>query len=520
MQRRFDKIIEGLLPAGETALLAVSGGVDSICLAELFAHSTTGRRFAVAHCNFHLRSAESDGDELLVRKWAETAGVRLHKADFDTLSYASEHSISVEMAARELRYDFFADVCKEYGYWAAVVAHNANDNAETLMLNLLRGTGLKGLAGMRQCSTVPVTSSHPEGVRLLRPLLAFSRAEIEEYAVSAGLEWREDHTNAETIYKRNRIRHNVFPVFESVNPSFLRTFSREMSIFSEAGDIAEDYFAEASGRVRLEPCGAEVLRVDTEVLRREKHWHYVLFRLLEPFGFRWAMIEDLCGVMESGTYSGHVLETSGYRLVTAPGRFSVTPCGAGVPKPLTLSEDTCCSIVRTAGRYEFDGRCVEVGCEAVSRAAGRLSAESEGQAEPEGRDAPAGSDMPADPVRTAVALSERGAVAADAGALKYPFLLRGWRRGDWMRPVGLGGRKKLSDLFTGLGLDAVEKAAALVVVIPALNEGRDDTGSAGEHIAAVCGYASGRFFARVDESVKVTGTTENMIVIRQCGGRG
>ena len=136
MQRRFDKIIEGLLPAGETALLAVSGGVDSMCMAELFAGATPERGFAVAHCNFHLRGAESDADELLVRNWAAAHGVRFHKADFDTLSYAEEHSISVEMAARELRYDFFASLCVENGYRAAVVAHNANDNAETLMLNL------------------------------------------------------------------------------------------------------------------------------------------------------------------------------------------------------------------------------------------------------------------------------------------------------------------------------------------------------------------------------------------------
>lgn len=481
-----------------------------MCLSELFAGVTPGRGFAVAHCNFHLRGAESDGDELLVRNWADAHGVRFHKADFDTLSYAEEHSISVEMAARELRYDFFASLCVEYGYRAAVVAHNANDNAETLMLNLLRGTGLKGLAGMRQCSVIPVTSGRAEGVRLLRPLLAFSRAEIEEYAVANGLLWREDHTNAETVYKRNRIRHNVFPVFEAINPSFLRTFSREMSIFSEAGDIVEDYFAEASGRVRLEPCGDEVMRVDTAALRRERHWRYVLFRLLEPFGFRRAMLESLCGMMESGTYSGHVLETSGYRLMTAPGRFSVTARGvrrrkSGVPGPLTVSENTCCSVVRTAGIYEFDGRRVEVKCGPVeSRTVSAASGEDIGCVK-----ALENPVEHAGPVRKARALSAAGAIAADAGALKYPFLLRGWRSGDWMRPVGLGGRKKLSDLFTGLGLDAEEKAAALVVVLPGL--GADDENSAGEHVAAVCGYASGRFFSRVDESVKVTDGSENIV---------
>ena len=500
MQRRFDKILEGLLPAGETALLAVSGGIDSVCLAELFAHSKLKRKFAVAHCNFHLRGQESDSDEALVRKWAEAAGVRLHKADFDTVSCASENSVSIEMAARRLRYDWFARLCKENGYYAVAVAHNANDNAETLMLNLLRGTGQRGLTGMRRCSEIPVSSADLKGERLIRPLLGFSRAEISEYAESNALEWHEDHTNAETLYKRNRIRHNVFPVFESINPSFLKTFSREMGIFSEINDIADDYFSSVSGNLVLPPAEGEMIRLDTEALKREKHWHYLLFRFLEPFGFHPSALESLYGIMESGTSSGHVLETSGYRLLTAPGRLSVSvrepdsvsvPCvgkGGNLPSMLSASENTCCVAVRTCGRYEFDRFNVRVDVSSLSGENGN-------------------------PVGKAVALAGAGTLSADAAGLAFPFLLRGWRKGDWFRPAGLGGRKKLSDLFAGLKMDANEKAAALAVVLPSLNKDLDDKNSAGEHIAAVCGYASGRFFSRVDESVKVTGSTRDMVLI-------
>ena len=131
-------------------LLAVSGGMDSMCMADLFLNEVGADSFAVAHCNFHLRCEESDGDEALVRDWADSKGVRVHRVDFDTVSYAEEHGVSIEMAARDLRYGWFEQLCDEFGYDVVVVAHNANDNAETLMLNLLRGTGLNGLHGMAE----------------------------------------------------------------------------------------------------------------------------------------------------------------------------------------------------------------------------------------------------------------------------------------------------------------------------------------------------------------------------------
>ena len=175
MQKAFDKILKGLLPEGETALLAVSGGVDSMCMAELFRISMSHPSFAVAHCNFHLRGDDSDSDASLVRKWAEDAGVPFHQADFDTEEYAASHSMSIEMAARELRYDWFARLCKDKGYYGVSVAHNANDNAETLILNLLRGTGLRGISGMKEMSEVAVSNDGLAGVRLIRPLLGFTR---------------------------------------------------------------------------------------------------------------------------------------------------------------------------------------------------------------------------------------------------------------------------------------------------------------------------------------------------------
>jgi tRNA(Ile)-lysidine synthase len=643
IQKSFDRTIVGLVPEKETALLAVSGGIDSICLASLFLNSSVGRMFAVAHCNFHLRGEDSDSDEALVAAWCGRNGVRYHKADFDTEQYASSHSVSIEMAARELRYDWLASLCKDNGYYGVAVAHNANDNAETLILNLLRGTGLRGVTGMQAESAVPVTREDLAGARLLRPMLSFSRKQIEEYVAANSLEYHDDRTNAETVYKRNRIRHLVFPVFESLNPSFLTTFAREMNSFSEVQEIADDYFISVRESV-CEPAGKdELLRVNAVRLCHLKHYKYVLYRLLEAYGFRDRLLEPVVRLLESGkTFSGKVFEAPGYELITAGeclivrktarlvpdssvvseladvhgdranvrgdlrgcvtvgtpvgvqvgkrGSVTVgkqggtqngaqvdkqggTPNGAQVDKqdgaqvdeqggdssPVAsenhslgeccglagrgsasitssfvgsglsysgfagrgsarrsrgmlmtsgpvINENETCSVVRTTGEYVFDDFRVNV---SVSEAG-------------------------TDPVADAKSLAREGIAAFSSEELTLPFLLRGWQNGDWMRPVGLNGKKKLSDIFTGLKMNIEEKSHALVIVLPGLTgEGSESGGSSsdvsdseasrrgadnigtdavrGVRVAGVCGYVSGRFFFRVDESVMVTPATVSIL---------
>ena len=635
IQKSFDRTIVGLVPEKETALLAVSGGIDSICLASLFLNSSAGRRFAVAHCNFHLRGEDSDSDEALVAAWCGRNGVRYHKADFDTEQYASSHSVSIEMAARELRYDWFASLCRDNGYYGVAVAHNANDNAETLILNLLRGTGLRGVTGMQVETVVPVTRDELSGVRLLRPMLSFSREQIEEYVAANSLEYHDDRTNAETVYKRNRIRHLVFPVFESLNPSFLTTFAREMNAFSEVQEIADDYFISVRESV-CEPAGKdELLRVNAVRLCHLKHYKYVLYRLLEAYGFRDRLLEPVVRLLESGkTFSGKVFEAPGYELITAGeclivrkaarvvpdspvvseladvhgdranlqgnlrggvtvgtpvgvqggkrgsvmvGKWGGTQNGAQIDKQggtpggaqvdeqggefspvasenhglgescglagrgsasitssfvgpglsysglagrgsarrlhgtlmtggTVINENEACSVVRTTGEYVFDDYRVNV---SVSEAG-------------------------VDPVADAKSLAREGIAAFSSEALTLPFLLRGWQNGDWMRPVGLNGKKKLSDIFTGLKMSIEEKSRALVIVLPGLaGEGAGRGGSSsdasdseasgrgadkigtdavrGVRVAGVCGYVSGRFFFRVDESVMVTPATASIL---------
>ena len=445
MQERFDRILKGLLPDGEAVLLAVSGGVDSMCMAELFLNSTAKVRFALAHCNFHLRGEESDSDEALVREWAESHGVIFIKKDFDTKEYAALNGVSIEMAARELRYTWFAEVCRERGFAALAVAHNANDNAETMILNMLRGTGVKGMTGMRSSSLLPGSDA-----RLIRPLLGFTRKDIHEYAVSHGLRWHEDSTNADSAYKRNCIRNEVFPLFERLNPSFLTTLNEDMERFAQVQSIADEYVRSVSAEiVRLDGNGLPV--IDHQKLTAKKNWEYVLFRLLEPFGFTSSVVADLVSVLKSGgTVSGRTFVAHEYLAVTSAREIVISPVAE-------LAEATDLTI-NGPGTYSLNGIEFSVSL----------------------------SDDVKD-VKTSV-----GETKLD---LPFPFTIRHWQPGDWMRPLGMRGRKKLSDIFVDLKFSLTEKKKALVIA---------DEGS---HVLALVGH-------RIDDSVKVTKDTSSVTVIR------
>ena len=445
MQERFDRILRGLLPDGEAVLLAVSGGVDSMCMVDLFLNSASRVRFALAHCNFHLRGEESDSDEVLVREWAESHGIIFIKKDFDTLGYAASNGVSVEMAARELRYGWFAEICRKQGFTALAVAHNANDNAETMILNMLRGTGVKGMTGMRRSSLLSCSDA-----RLIRPLLDFPRKDIREYAVSHGLLWHEDSTNADSAYKRNCIRNEVFPLFERLNPSFLTTLNEDMERFAQVQSVADEYVRSVS-EVVVRSDSDGLLVVDHLKLTAERNWEYALFRLLEPFGFSSSVVADLATVLKSGdTVSGRKFFASEYIAVTSAREIVINP----VTEP---SEATGITI-DGPGIYSFNG------------------------------------------IRFSVSLSDnvndvKTSVGETKLDLSFPFTIRNWQAGDWMRPLGMRGRKKLSDMFVDLKFSLPEKEKALVIA---------DEGS---HIQALIGH-------RIDDSVKVTKDSTSVTVVR------
>ena len=414
-----------LFPGEGRALLAVSGGVDSMCMAA--AALQAGLPFAVAHCNFHLRGEESDADEALVRAWCEANGVECFVKHFDTAGYAAEHGVSIEMAARELRYSWFAGLCAgEPGFCAVFVAHNANDNAETLILNLLRGTGIKGICGMAERSEQVI-----DGVPLtvVRPLLGVSRAQITDFVTAGNIPFREDRTNADITYKRNRIRHQILPVMEEINPSALKTLAADMENFREVSAMADSYYQDFLGEVSSAD-GA--VRVPLSALRARKHCKYLLFRLMEPYAFTRSDISDMAALLDAPV-SGKQFR-SGDTVAYFTSSELVIALAQEAWEPV---------LVTGPGEYLCGGR--EVKVSVVPKPQNLVSTD--------------------------------GSVMLDAASLAFPFELRPWREGDWMLPLGLGGcKRKLSDVFVTFKVPAAEKA---LVPLVATGDG---------HILAIIGF--------------------------------
>ena len=486
MQDRFNTTLRAINPEGKV-LLAVSGGIDSMCMAHLFLHSDVlkGGMFEVAHCNFSLRGEESDADESLVEKWCRNNCVPFHSTRFDTTGYAEQKGISIEMAARELRYGWFANLAKEHGFCAVAVAHNANDNAETLLLNLVRGTGIKGILGMSFSSPLPYPGTD---VRLIRPLIQFPRKDIFSFAENNNIPFREDRTNSEDAYKRNKLRHNVIPVLEEINPSVLSTLYGDMEHFREVSGIADDYFLNAMTRISsTEKSGDGILitKIDRSAVLKEKFPHYILHRIMTPLGFTGTQVKSLETIIgeREGTFSGKTLLAENGRIITSGNSIIIYRyCKDSSTKKESTSDviEGCVEMdINTPGRYSLDGILFSV--EVI----------------------PWGNAMnPKQP---------QGTIIFDKAKADFPLHLRHWFDGDWIRPLGMKGRKKkLSDLFTDLGLSLIDKENILVISGPdkeiSYENGEEKTVVPDSEIMAVVGY-------RISDDVKVTGETSSVIRI-------
>ena len=440
-----------------------------MCLADLWVRVFGADSCAIAHCNFNLRGEESDGDEALVTAWAGEHDVRMHKVSFETVQYASQNGVSIEMAARELRYRWFGDLCREHGYCAVAVAHHADDNAETLVLNMVRGAGLKGLTGMKSIAPLPCLSRHCEersDVAILRPLLTFTRKQIEGHVFAWKVPYREDRTNSSVEYRRNSIRHEVFPLFERMNPSYVRTLNREMTYLKDASDIVEDWCRAQLEKVLRPNCHFErAKRVEKSIsipsLLAIPQWRYLLYYILEPYGFNSAVLESLESLLLSDrTVSGKRFESEEYVLSVERNMLVINK--------ISVQAQPLFTQVPTPGAYHAGGLrfMIEVLPWSVDMALKQPS----------------------------------GTLILDAAKLTFPFVLRSWRNGDWMIPFGMRGKKKLSDLFADLKYGSAEKNAAVVVV--------DCKGDSAEfqHVAALLPV-------RMDDRYKVTRTTKEIIRI-------
>ena len=407
-------------------LVAVSGGRDSMVLAEKVRRS--GGPFAIAHCNFRLRGEDSDADEALVREWAARYGITCHVKAFETEACALQKGISIEMAARELRYRWFGELCREHGYEAVLTAHHADDNTETFFLNLLRGTGIKGLCGMPESGFLP--DPVYRDIPLVRPLLRTTRAEIDALAAEWKVPYRDDRTNAENAVKRNQLRNRVFPLLREIYPSFERTIAEDMEHLSMVSAIAEDYNRENASLLW------DGKRLDTALLRTLPHWEYLLYRILKEDGLSAPLIAQATDIVRSGA--------SGKRVgpfVSAAGRL-VREESAGAPE-ITVTEEAW-----EPGRSPI---------------------------------------MPA------------GVLAVDADKVHGELIPDRWVAGDWIRPLGMRGRRKLQDWFKDRHFSLVDKQQAVIV--------RDSGLTDAHHVVAIAGHV-------IDNTYRITADTRRIYRIK------
>lgn len=288
IQQRVIRYIEKehLFSPDDKLLVALSGGADSVALLRVL--HTAGYQCEAAHCNFHLRGEESNRDEQFVRQLCQKYGIRLHTIDFNTTQYATEKRISIEMAARELRYNWFEKIKEECGAHVIAVAHHQDDSVETMLLNLIRGTGITGLLGIR-----------PRNGAIVRPLLCINREEIIRYLQQIGQDFVTDSTNLEDEYTRNKIRLNLLPLMQEINPSVKNSLIETSIHLNDVATIYNKVIDEAKTRI-ITPEG---IRIDA--LLDEPAPDAFLFETLHPLGFNSAQIKDIANSLhgQSGNNS-------------------------------------------------------------------------------------------------------------------------------------------------------------------------------------------------------------------------
>ena len=379
---------------GKKLLIACSGGLDSVALTHLL--KKLAFDIALAHCNFSLRGKESDEDENFVVHLADKLSIAVFTETFDTKKYASEHKLSTQMAARELRYRWFEEIRSDFKYDYVLTAHHADDKLETFLINVSRGTGLRGLTGIPE-----------KNETIVRPLLPFSRKELLQYAKQNNLHWREDSSNASTDYLRNQLRLEVIPKYKKANEGLLQSFQKTQRHLQSSAALIDDYMALVFQLVVRE--ALEGYRIDILKLQELPNSDTLLYELLHSFGFTaW---EDISTLMTA--QSGKQVFSSTHRLLKDRNALLLTEIPSETNKNEFFISENEKEITHPI-HLKFNS----------TKKMGNIMASE---------------------------------VYVDSDKITYPLLLRKWREGDVFQPFGMKGKKKLSKFFKDEKLSLVAK---------------------------------------------------------------
>jgi len=387
MLQKLKQHIAGQFPflKGKKLLIAISGGLDSVVLAQLF-HSLNFD-ISLAHCNFHLRGLESDIDEEFVKNIGKKLALETFTTSFNTNEYASTNKTSTQIAAREFRYHWFQELVVKHQFEYVLTAHHADDNLETFLINLSRGTGLEGLTG------IPAINN-----TIVRPLLIFSRAEIEQFANKNSIEWREDQSNASTKYVRNKIRHQIIPILKELNPTVLNSFQKTIANLKGSQQIINDTISQVKKKV-ISADENGITKLTISAIQKLSNPKAYLFELLKSYDFtEWNDIENLLSAQ-----SGKHVFSKTHRLLKDRDYLLLTE----VPAQKELSE----ILIPKNTKEIFEPFHL------------RLENVSE------------------------IQQLHENTLFLDADKLTFPLKLRKWKKGDSFYPIGMQGKKKLSKFF-------------------------------------------------------------------------
>lgn len=421
-------VTNGLLAGGEKIIVGVSGGADSVALLDIL-HSF-GLECVVAHCNFHLRGEESNRDAFFVEELCKKYNLKYERIDFDTEAYAAINSVSIEMAARELRYNWFEQLRVIHMADKIAVAHHRDDSVETILLNLVRGTGIRGLTGIA-----------PVNGYVIRPLLSLSRDEIVEYLKDRRLSFVDDSTNNEDMYARNKIRLNVIPVLEAINPSVKESVNKTAEHLTQVANIYYMYMAQVKANIFADN------KINISMLVQYLEPEAILFELLSPYGFNSATVRQIFEsvISQSGkifySETHELLKDRGYLILKKKDNLKIERYNIHEDES-TLSCPIHLKIERTPVNGDFS---IE---------------------------------------------KNPDIIYIDADKLAYPLTLRKWRQGDWFMPFGMKGKKKVSDYFSDNKFSLFDKEAAWLLC-------------SGDDIVWIIGHRSDERFKITDKTTEV-----------------